>query len=289
MSKFLAAGRSLYECHKSIRFIFSTTALIIFLAAFAPGLAAQQSQLQNLNAGCGADYLGQTWNCTAGEISISQVTGLQIQGNPTYCVIGEPLVILTANVEYSINTQARNDLTMYLGDQEGTDPRLFAGPGQSCSAFSVPGPFNPTPDQNNPWGNNDGDACGDLAFSVTAASRPFANVPISCQDNDQDGFAHLQVLLTWDQNDKAICGQGPGQGKGEGKPDEEHDPPVVRGNSTLNEIVLKTGISKGEILQAAGLPEDVPAREPLRDWMRDYDSSPRELRDVVEKLREEKR
>jgi hypothetical protein len=211
MSKFVSAGRSLAARHTPIRFIFSTTALVLILAAFAPGLSAQQSQLQNLNGDCGADYLGQTWNCTAGEIAISQVTGLQIEGDPDYCVIGQPITILTANVEYSINTQDRNDLTMYLGDQEGTDPRLFAGPGQSCSAFSVPGPFNPTPDANNPWGDNDGDACGDLAFSVTAASRPFTNVPINCQDNDDDGFADLQVLLTWDQNDKAICGQGPGQ------------------------------------------------------------------------------
>jgi len=195
-------------------------AMLALWAVFPLGAAAQQvSQIESINQGCGADYLGQTWNCTANDIRIAQVTGLQFDGNPTYCVPGQSLLVTQATVEYAINTTERNDLTMYIGDQEGTDPRLFAGQG-SCSAFSLPGPFNPTPNITNPWGDAEpqgtnqnplpGDQCGDLGFQVTSATRTFTNIPLTCQDNDNDGFADVQILLTYDQNDSYNCGTGPG-------------------------------------------------------------------------------
>jgi uncharacterized repeat protein (TIGR01451 family) len=183
------------------------------LALLASPLAAQAqvSQISAAGIGCGEDYLGNSWLCNAGEIAISQVIDVQVQGDPTQCVVGESLLITTATVNYDINTNERNDLTLWIGDQEGTDPRLAAGVGQSCSAFSVPGPFNATPDATNPWGNEDGDQCGDLGFSVANAARTFTNVAITCQDNDNNGFADLQILLTWDQNATAACGTGAGQ------------------------------------------------------------------------------
>jgi len=198
--------------------------LVVLLASWAVfplGAAAQQlSQIESLGQGCGADYLGQTWNCTANDIRIAQVTGLVFDGNPTFCVPGQSLLVTQATVEYAINTQERNDLTMYIGDQEGTDPRLFAGQG-SCSAFSLPGPFNPTPNLTNPWGDAEprpdnpnpplpGDQCGDLGFQVSSATRTFTNIPLTCQDNDNDGYADVQILLTYDQNDSYNCGTGPG-------------------------------------------------------------------------------
>ena len=80
-------------------------------------------------------------------------------------------------------------------------------------------------------------------------------------------------------------GQGRGQGQGEGKgkaEGEEHNPPVVRGNMTLNEIVLKTGVPKDYIIQTVGLPEDSPPRTSLREWIHETGKTPRDIRDAVE-------
>lgn len=72
-----------------------------------------------------------------------------------------------------------------------------------------------------------------------------------------------------------------GQGQGAGV---SGDGFIVRGNMTINEIVLKTGIPKDKLLKEAGLPPDVPAREPIRNWIFDYRSTPRRIRDAVNKL-----
>ncbi|MGD8357565.1 MAG: hypothetical protein PVG42_05860, partial [Lysobacterales bacterium] len=175
--------------------------------------AALVSQISNTGGVCGADVQGQDYKgCTAGEISISEVVNVIYAGGPiTECVAGDPLTIQSATVNYSINTQERNDLIMWIGDQQGTDPRLASGGGKTCSAYSLPEPFNPTPDAVNPFGDNDGDQCGDLAFSVDQASRTFTNVSAECQDNDGDGKADYQVLLTWSQNANQACGTGGGE------------------------------------------------------------------------------
>jgi len=57
----------------------------------------------------------------------------------------------------------------------------------------------------------------------------------------------------------------------------DFEPDIIR------EIVLNTGIPKRYLLKEAGLPDDVPARTALREWIFDYDRGPRDLRDVVEK------
>jgi len=87
-------------------------------------------------------------------------------------------------------------------------------------------------------------------------------------------------------------GKGGGAGQGRGQTankttNEKNEPPAVRGNMTINEIILKTGIPKDYLLKQAGLPADVPTREPLRDWIREYGKTPRDLRDAVEKYRAE--
>jgi polyferredoxin len=74
--------------------------------------------------------------------------------------------------------------------------------------------------------------------------------------------------------------RGPGAGK-----DREGEAPAVRGNMTLNEIVLKTGVPLDYILGATGLPKEVPVRTPLREWIHDYGVTPRDIRAAVEKHR----
>ncbi len=85
-------------------------------------------------------------------------------------------------------------------------------------------------------------------------------------------------------------GPGAGRGPGEGKPeDHEGEPPPVRGNMTINEIVLKTGIPGNYLPKESGLPEDVPTRLALREFLHKYDVTPRDSRDVVDKYRTENR
>ena len=154
------------------------------------------SQIQSVNGVCGGDLQGYS-GCTAGEISISEVIDLEFEGGVTECVNGQPLTISSATVNYIMGTQARSDLILWLADQEGVDPRNAAGVGQSCSAYSLPGPFGTPPDTINPLGDVDRDQCGDLAVNVPTASRTFIDITFNCQDNDNNGKADARVLLTW--------------------------------------------------------------------------------------------
>lgn len=187
--------------------------LALAILAVTPAIAQAQlvSQIQDLTTPCGGAFAS-FGNCTAGEISISSVTSISFVGNPLNCVDGQPLTIASATVNYEINTNTRNDLVMWIGNEEGTDPREdYTGGPESCSAFSIPGPFTTPPTAGSPFGDVDGDQCGDIGGSPTAGSRTFTNIPVTCQDNDNNGFADLQILLTWDQNAGGACGTGPGQ------------------------------------------------------------------------------
>ncbi len=84
-------------------------------------------------------------------------------------------------------------------------------------------------------------------------------------------------------------GKGGDQGGGRAEDEKKGEPPSVRGNSTINETILKTGIPTDYLLREAGLPDDVPMREPLRDWIHDYDAIPRKLREIVEQYCEDQK
>jgi hypothetical protein len=88
-----------------------------------------------------------------------------------------------------MKTGTRQDLIMWIGDQEFTDPRESSSGGKTCSSYSLPGPFTDSPSTANPFGDNDADQCGDISLSVTEAERTFANLTFNCQDNDQNGQA----------------------------------------------------------------------------------------------------
>jgi len=195
-------------------FVLTMTAGLGFSSNSQAAAADLESQLSSIGGVCGADVLGNTYaGCTAGDISISDVINVEFEGNPTSCVSGDPLTISTATILYSMKTGTRQDLVMWIGDQEYTDPRLNSdvGAGKTCSAYSLPSPFTDTPTMVNPFGDNDGDQCGDISLSVTEAERTFTNITFNCQDNDQNGFADTQILLTWDQNAQTACGTGPGE------------------------------------------------------------------------------
>jgi len=198
--------------HSSVlrRQLQATTWVILAALLGFPAMAQAElvSQISNTSNSCGGFYQGQDYKgCKAGEISISSVTNVTFVGNPTECSIGDPLTIATATVNYEINTGTRNDLQMWLGNEQGTDPRLnYDGTARSCSTFSVPSPFTTPPTAGSPFGDVDGDQCGDLGGSPAATSRTFTNIVTKCQDNDLNGKADLQVLLTWSQNANQACG-----------------------------------------------------------------------------------
>jgi hypothetical protein len=203
------------------RSVFSFTTISFFLllgTLFASTANAQLvSQITSNGAVCGGDFVGYG-NCTAGEISVSQVTGT-IYDNPWQgdqaCVRGETITALETTVEYSIKTSARYDLLLWLGEQEGTDPRDPAAgdPAKSCLVASLPGPF-PGGTGNNVFIDLEGDdQCADIngSAAATAETRVFTNLSVECQDNDNDGFADIQLLLTWSQNQNQLCGLGNAQ------------------------------------------------------------------------------
>ena len=183
----------------------SRTAAVVLttiLASFGLAGTAQAqlvSQITNLNGECAGD-VGNIGNCTAGEISLASVTNAQFVGNPTECAIGDQLTVSSVTVEYAMNTQQRYNLALWLGEQEGTDPRED-GPtnnGGTCASASVPGPFNA------PFNDANGDSCADVGTFTGNVARTFTNISFECQDNDNDGFADVQALITWQQN-ASVC------------------------------------------------------------------------------------
>ncbi len=177
-------------------------------------------QLTDLDHACAGD-VGNVGTCNAGEIKLATVSNVAYEGKPGTggtCYIGEKLTVATATVEYAIGTQARYNLMLWLGREQGTDPAegsTINGAGR-CVAASLPGPFdsNPPTDPSNPFldlDQNGADVCGDLEAytSPPNVQRTFTGLELECQDNDNDGFADLNLLLTWQQKSSATCGTGP--------------------------------------------------------------------------------
>ncbi len=83
---------------------------------------------------------------------------------------------------------------------------------------------------------------------------------------------------------------GPKSAQAQGKektPGEEE--PDVRGNMTLNEITLATGVPTEYILRTLGITADINPRLALREWMHDQGKSVQDVRDAVKKYQEGKR
>lgn len=69
-----------------------------------------------------------------------------------------------------------------------------------------------------------------------------------------------------------------GEGKKDHKKGEEQD---VRGNMTLNEVSMKTGVPKDYILKALGSPKGVNPQVPMREWIHSTGKTMQEVRDAV--------
>jgi ferredoxin len=69
------------------------------------------------------------------------------------------------------------------------------------------------------------------------------------------------------------------------RPAASGEEPEVKGFMTLNEIALKTGVSKERLLQELGLPATIDPRLPVREWMHEHGKSVQDLRDAVARCR----
>ena len=119
----------------------ATISLLLISTLFASTASAQLiDQITATNTICGGD-IGDYKGCTAGEISLATISGTvwaEPQQSTQACVLGETITALVSTVSYEINTQNRYDLLMWIGEQEGTDPRDAAAgdPNSSCIVMS---------------------------------------------------------------------------------------------------------------------------------------------------------
>jgi hypothetical protein len=164
---------------------------------------AQLAQVTNPSRGCAGD-VGSIGNCAAGELGVN-VRDVQIAGDPTACARGQILTVESATVEYAITAAARYNLLLWLGLEEGTDPRATtaANQGGQCYVSSLPGPYvSPFVDIDRT------DRCADMTNRPPRGSQTYRNIDVECQDNDGDGSADLRILVTWQQNSTGNCGAG---------------------------------------------------------------------------------
>lgn len=83
-----------------------------------------------------------------------------------------------------------------------------------------------------------------------------------------------------------------GDGKGKNSGGKEHsggEEPEIKGMMTLNEIALKTGAPKEYFIRTLGLPKEINATVPVREWMHDHGKSIQDLRDALKAYRAGKR
>jgi ferredoxin len=81
----------------------------------------------------------------------------------------------------------------------------------------------------------------------------------------------------------------PAQKKSEGKDHKSGGEQQVRGNMTLNEIAMKTGVPKDYILKALGSPKGVNPQAPMRDWIHSAGKTMQDVREAVEAYKKAKK
>jgi uncharacterized repeat protein (TIGR01451 family) len=182
---------------------FSYLGTLVLLTAMAMSSAAFAAHPDLAEYWCAED-VSNVGNCSANEVSIANVTNVEIEGNPTSCTQGEVIQLNTLTAELDANTGERFDPTIWIG-RFGNDPRLPAT-STSCRVTSLPDNTGSLDILDLESGQ---DACLDLQQPAVpiqfTASEP---TQIVCNDSDGDGQADVQVLITWWQNKNFVCAVG---------------------------------------------------------------------------------
>lgn len=192
----------------SRRLLFMGLLLIAVVLLFgAQTASAQPGVTWEAGAVCVADRYtgGGSPNCTANDVRITNITPAL---SDVCLFIGDTA---TAKFTLTITTTAttRYDIGMFIATQGGS-----ALNGTACyhdflqpaaATLNSPGtPLNPL--GVGPFGNFDGDTCGDTTSSSSAFYQTQVEVSILCVDNNNDGIVDpVSTCTSWDNNANTTC------------------------------------------------------------------------------------
>ena len=173
---------------------------IFFFLLVLSGLLSLEGNLSAFPVNqCAADRFASDLNCAASDVYFSNITTTGVA--PSSCVGGQPV---TLDLSVTVNTggPARYDIGIFIGN-DGKDGQVLSsgGGGAVCSVYTLP--YTPAP-----FGNLDGDVCGDIKAPPTSAVMTLGSVPLLCTADTNGSAAGgntgtstklaIPVVLTWD-------------------------------------------------------------------------------------------
>jgi uncharacterized repeat protein (TIGR01451 family) len=144
-------------------------------------------------AGCIEDAAGESLNCTANDISLANVTGIEILDGG--CSSPDDTVTFRAKWDVQSTATERYDVGLYFS--EDGDPNNDGALSGSCSVSILPN--SPMP----PWFDFDGDMCGDASSS--AIVEPVIEMTVKCIDENENNALDLPYCTSWDNQAGGIC------------------------------------------------------------------------------------
>ena len=158
--------------------------------------SSQQTEIR----ACMADAVGpvgSTLNCTAEDISVAQVSDVQILDNG--CAFPGDTVTFKATWDVHSQAQSRYDVGLYFATQGQGNAQ-----NGTCSVTTLAN----TP---SPWTDLDGgDACGDINGNTTL--HPEITMTVACTDTNGDNKLDVPWCASWDNNQNGTC-TGPADAK----------------------------------------------------------------------------
>ncbi|MFC1622262.1 hypothetical protein ACFL13_02710 [Patescibacteria group bacterium] len=157
------------------------------IAGSGPSIAAVET---NNTGVCIEDAAGGDLNCTAGDVSIADVTSIDILDDG--CQFVGDTVTFRATWEVQSTATQRYDIGLYFATEGQTNARTG-----ECSVSTLPN--DPVP----PWYNYDFDACGDISSS--ASVYPEIELTVVCLDTDGNNLLDLPYCTSWDNQAGGVC------------------------------------------------------------------------------------
>ncbi|MEF3692130.1 MAG: hypothetical protein V3574_03705, partial [Candidatus Moraniibacteriota bacterium] len=150
-------------------------------------------EVETIDSGCIEDAAGESLNCTANDISLANVTKIEILDDG--CSSPDDTVTFKAEWDVQSTATERYDVGLYFSNDG--DPNNDGSLSGSCSVSILPN--SPVP----PWFNFDGDICGDASSS--AVVNPEIEMTVKCLDNNADNALDLPYCTSWDNQAGGIC------------------------------------------------------------------------------------
>ncbi|WP_221801725.1 prealbumin-like fold domain-containing protein [Oceanobacter mangrovi] len=186
---------------------------------------------------CIADRASQTFNCTAGEFTVSP-TFSAADGEPPFCMAGQDFEFVV-EIELSGSNTDRYDVGFFVG-QEGNNPAVSTASTLNsgnalCSVATFPALDNPTPTVSNPWfaAANDeaGDLCGDYMGGGDTTNR-IDKIKVVCTADSATSALQIPYMLSYKQNEKnnGLC-------TGPTDVSQDNKSKCVTGTSVVNGVV----------------------------------------------------